>query len=99
MSAGEVGDTPGRLALTSRARGRVPAAARWRFTRNRTGSFEGALGDREHARTPWAAVRWASTLRPPNHHRRMRGPPLVCAGQDLPILVTAAASDPILLAV
>ena len=29
----------------------------------------------------------------------MRGPPLVCAGQNRPVLVTVAASDPILLAV
>src|SRR3954466_9383503 len=41
---------------------------------------------------------WASEPRPPNDHRRLRGLPLVCAGQRLPVLVTVAASDPILLA-
>src|SRR5215813_5927729 len=42
---------------------------------------------------------WASEPRPPNHHPPMRGRREVCAGQDRPIVITVAASDPILLAV
>ena len=42
---------------------------------------------------------WVSEPRPPNHHRRLRERREVCAGQQLPIVITVAASDPILLAV